>query len=362
MKKEPDARRPGDKMRRILKVEGLSDRTIENYTAWALRFVQFHGVEDPRSLGADHVRCFIDHLVNEEKIGVSTHRQVKCALAKLYSSVLKIDTGPWNLEAAPKEVERVPVVYSVGEVAKVIDCLVGTMRLMALLMYGCGLRRIECCRLRVKDIDLERLELTVWFGKGGKSRMIPLPPEIVDDLRIHLRRVRMLHEQDIRNGLGTVFMPDALARKYGDSDWRWKYVFPSASLSVDPKSKVRRRHHVHEKSVTKAVTKAVRMAGIWKKAGCHTFRHSFATHLLENGTDIRTIQKLMGHKYLETTMVYLHVANLGSRVKSLLGPLAEGVIRFPNAEPIRGQGSGVRDQKSETIHPLHLRPSASICG
>lgn len=331
MKITTDKPRRGDKMRRALKVSGLADRTIEAYTGWVLRFMDFHGVDHPGGLGADHIRSFIDHVVNEDRIGVATHRQLKCALARLYSDVLKIDTGPWNLEAMPKEQVRVPVVFSVGEVAKVMDALHGSYRLMGLLMYGCGLRKSECYRLRIKDLDCERLELTVWFGKGGKSRMVPLPPEIVPDLRIHLNRVKLLHEQDLREGCGSVFMPDALARKCGDSRWEWKYVFPSGKISRDPKSKVRRRHHVHENSLGNAIVSAVKLAGIWKKAGCHTLRHSFATHLLEQGTDIRTIQKLMGHKHLETTMVYLHVANLGSRVKSLLGPLAEGVIRFPNA-------------------------------
>ena len=328
MKAATETAKPGDKMRRIMKVEGYAKTTIVNYTDWALRYVAYHGGADPRTLGADHVRRFIDHLVNDTHIGISTHRQVKCALAKLYHGVLGIDTGPWRLEAAPHEILRVPVVYSVGEVRQVIDGLRGSYRLMGLLMYGCGLRLMECCRLRVKDVDFERLELTVWFGKGGKSRMIPLPPEIVADLGSHLRRVKLLHEQDLASGEGTVFMPDALARKYGNAGWIWKYVFPSGRRVLDVASGEVRRHHVHPKSVGKAMRQAIRLADIWKKAGCHTLRHSFATHLLENGTDIRSIQNLMGHKFLETTMIYLHVANLSSRVKSLLGPLAEGVMRF----------------------------------
>lgn len=327
----PEKPKPGDKMRRMMKVEGYAKTTIKNYTDWALRFVEFHHGKDPREMGANHIREFIDYLVNDTKIGVRTHNQVKAAMSCFYGKILNIETSAWNLEAVPVPNERVPVVYSIGEVRAVMDGLWGGYKLMGLLMYGCGLRLMECCRLRVKDIDCERLELTVWFGKGGKSRMIPLPPEIVDDLRIHLRRVKMLHDHDIAAGFGTVFMPDALARKYGDSDWRWKYVFPSGRLAIDPDSKVKRRHHIHSKSVGKAMRRAIKLAQIWKKAGCHTLRHSFATHLLEQGTDIRTIQKLMGHKYLETTMIYLHVANLSTRVKSLLGPLAEGIIYHPNA-------------------------------
>lgn len=326
--------KPGDKMRRILKVEGLADKTIDCYTDWALRYVEFHGGADPRKLGADHIRQFIDGLVNApvNPIGVTTHRQVKCALAKFYHVVLKIDTGPWNLEAAPKEVSRVPVVYSVGEVRKVIDALSGSYRLMALLAYGCGLRKSEIYRLRIKDVDPERRELTVWFGKGGKSRMVPLPPEIIPDLVAHIRRVKLLHDQDVAAGQGTVYMPDGCGKKYGNDKWIWKYVFPSKHRSFDPASGETRRHHVHEKSMAKAMAQAVKLADVWKKGGWHTLRHSFATHLLENGTDIRTIQKLMGHKYLETTMIYLHVANLTSRVKSLLGPLAEGVIHYAHHE------------------------------
>lgn len=333
MKQEPEIPQtkpqPGDRMRRIMKVQGYAKTTIRTYTDWALRYVEFHGGADPRTLGAEHIRRFIDYLVNDTHIGIKTHNQVKAAMACFYHKVLEIDTGAWNLEALPQPNGYVPIVFSVGEVKRVMDGLVGSYKLMALLMYSCGLRRMECCRLRVKDIDPERLELTVWFGKGGKSRMVPLPPEIVPELLAHLRRVRLLHEQDVAAGFGTVFMPDALGRKYGDSEWIWKYAFPSARLAVDPESGIRRRHHVHSKSLSAAVRKGIRLASIWKKAGCHTFRHSFATHLLEQGTDIRTIQTLMGHKYLETTMIYLHVANLSTRVKSLLGPLAEAVTYYP---------------------------------
>jgi integron integrase len=318
-----------------MKVMGYADKTIEGYTEIALRFMDFHNVADPRLLGANHIRKFIDHQVNECKIGIGTHRKLKCALSTLFNRVLGIDTGPWNLEALPKENIRVPVVLSVGEVKRLIDGLRGSYRLMGLLMYGCGLRKSECYRLRIKDIDPERLELTVWFGKGGKSRMIPLPPEVVPELMNHIARVRLLHERDLLAGVGTVHMPDALARKYGDSQWIWKYVFPSGKISKDPESGVMRRHHVHEKSVGRNIVAAAKLAGIWKKVGCHTLRHSFATHLLENGTDITVIQRLMGHKFVETTMIYIHVANLSSRVKSLLGPLAEAVVHFPN-----------RDQKS----------------
>lgn len=324
------APKPGDKMRRILKVEGLAKNTIECYTHWALRYVEFHGGADPRTLGANHVRQFIDGLVNAQvdPIGVSTHRQVKCAIAKLYHVVLKMDTGPWKLEAAPQEVIRVPVVYSVGEVKKITDSLRGEYRIMARLAYACGLRKSEVYNLRIKDLDFERGELTVWFGKGGKSRMVPLPPEIIPELIVHLRHVEILHDQDVAAGQGTVFMPDALGCKYGSSEWIWKYIFPSKFRSFDKASGKTRRHHVHEKTMGKAMKKALRLSGIRKKAGWHTLRHSFATHLLENGTDIRTIQKLMGHKYLETTMIYLHVANLRDRVKSLLGPLAEAVVHY----------------------------------
>lgn len=319
-------------MRRVLKVHGLAETTIDAYVGWALRYVAFHGGADPRTLGAVHVRRFIDALVNDpvDPIGVATHRQVKCAIAKLYHVVLKIDTGPWGLEAVPKERARVPVVYSVGEVKRVIDALHGSYRLMALLAYGCGLRKSEIYRLRIKDVDPERGELTVWFGKGGKSRIVPLPPEIIRELVLHIRRVRMLHEKDIAAGQGAVHMPDGLGKKYGRDKWIWKFVFPSKRRAYDPASGETRRHHVHEKCMGKAMAKAVALADVWKKGCWHTLRHSYATHLLEAGTDIRVIQELMGHESVETTMIYLHVAKLNKKSISLLGPLAEGVILHPH--------------------------------
>lgn len=328
--KEPP--KPGDKMRRMMKVQGYAKTTIRNYTDWALRYVAFHGGADPRTLGAEHIREFIDGLVNAKRnpIGLKTHNQVKCALACFYKKVLNIDPGPWNLMAVPQPDCYVPVVYSVGEVARVLDALPGTYKLMGRVAYACGLRKTELIRLRVKDIDPERLELTVWFGKGGKSRMVPLPEEIIPELMAHLRRVKLLHDADVAAGEGTVFMPDALALKYGNSDWRWKFVFPSKWRSHDKDSGETRRHHIHSKTAGRAMREAIKLADIWKKAGWHTLRHSFATHLLENGTDIRTIQELMGHKFLETTMIYLHVANLKKKVRSLLGPLAEAVVYHPH--------------------------------
>jgi integron integrase len=254
-------------------------------------------------------------------VAASTQNQAKSALLFLYKEVLQIDL-PWldNITKA-KAPQRLPVVLTQSEVKRVLDQLEGARWLMASLLYGGGLRLLECLRLRVKDVDFERREVLVRDGKGAKDRVTMLPADTVEPLRDHLRKVKAVHEQDVADGYGEVHLPYALARKYPNAgkSWGWQYVFPSATLSTDPRTGVIRRHHADEKRLQRAVKSAVERAGIAKPATPHSLRHSFATHLLQQGYDIRTVQELLGHSDVSTTMIYTHVLNRGG--KGVLSPL-----------------------------------------
>jgi len=303
-----------EQMRDVMRLKHYSLRTERTYCDWVERFIRFHGKRHPRELGNAEVTEFLTHLARDGDVAASTQNQALSALLFLYKQVLEEKIG-WldGVERAKKPV-RVPVVLSRDEVHKVFAQLHGTPKLMAGLLYGSGLRLLECLRLRVKDIDLARARITVREGKGGKDRVTMSPVNLAVPLERHLAKVKAQHEQDLEDGFGTVYLPGALDRKYpsADREWLWQYVFPSTRLSSDPRSGdagVKRRHHVEESSLQLAVKKAVRASGITKPATCHTFRHSFATHLLENGYDIRTVQELLGHKDVSTTMVYTHVLN-----------------------------------------------------
>lgn len=261
-------------------------------------------------MGAPEVEAFLTHLAVKEHVAASTQNQALSALLFLYREVLHQELGPVDALRA-KRPQRLPTVLTKDETLRLIGCLSGTHQLMAKLIYGSGIRLMEY--LRVKDLEFERRALIVRDGKGAQDRVTVLPDTLVPLLQEHLQRVKALHEQDLAQGYGAVYLPDALARKYpnADREWGWQYIFPASSLSQDPRSGVTRRHHLHESSLQKAVKEAARMAGIVKPVGPHTLRHCFATHLLEAHYDIRTVQELLGHKDVKTTMIYTHVLNRG---------------------------------------------------
>ncbi|HPT51622.1 MAG TPA: integron integrase [Accumulibacter sp.] len=304
-----------DQVRGRIRLKHYSLRTEQAYLDWIRRFIRFHGRRHPREMGAAEVGAFLTHLAVEGKVAASTQNQAKSALLFLYRQVLDCEL-PWldNVERA-KAPKRLPVVLTQTEVQALLTRLRGTHWLLASLLYGAGLRLMEGLRLRVKDVDFKRKEILVRDGKGFKDRVTMLPMALVEPLRAHLERVRELHRRDLAAGLGAVYLPYALERKYPNAacEWIWQYVFPSIKLAVDPRSGETRRHHVQDQALQRAVKQAVRDADLSKPATPHTLRHSFATHLLEGGYDIRTVQELLGHSDVSTTMIYTHVLNKGGR-------------------------------------------------
>lgn len=304
-----------DQVRARIRFKHYSIRTEQAYVDWIKRFVRHFGTRHPREMGAEEVRAYLSHLAVAGKVAASTQNQAKSALLFLYKEVLGVEL-PWldKVEAA-KTSKRLPVVLTPGEVEVVLSNMDGTAGLIARLLYGTGMRVMEGLRLRVKDVDLARGEILVRDGKGAKDRVTMLPASLVPAIGEHLARVRALHRQDLAVGHGEVHLPYALDRKYPSAgrEWMWQYVFPSVGLSVDPRSGTVRRHHVMDQSVQRAIRQAVRRGGIAKPATPHTLRHSFATHLLESGYDIRTVQELLGHSDVSTTMIYTHVLNRGGR-------------------------------------------------
>ena len=302
-----------DQVRTAIRLRRMSYRTEQTYTNWIKRFIIFHHKRHPREMGAPEIQEFLAYLVNERNVAASTQNQALHSILFLYREVLQLELPPVGLSRAKKE-PRLPVVLTRAEVQAVLAKLSGPRWLMAGLLYGAGLRLSECLRLRVKDIDFGQNLIVVREGKGDKDRITMLPQNLKEPLRQHLVKVRQTHETDLQEGYGMVQLPDALARKYPQAatEWKWQYVFPAPQRSVDPRSGSRRRHHLDESVLQKAVKEAMRQTGIDKHASCHTFRHSFATHLLEAGYDIRTVQELLGHADVSTTMIYTHVLNRGS--------------------------------------------------
>jgi integron integrase len=299
----------------------FSPRTEETYVHWIKRFIYFTGKRHPATLGEAEVTAFLNHLAAERHVAAATQNQALSALLFLYKEVLGQELGWLDGLKRPTRPPRLPTVLTVSEVERLLAQLIGTRWLLASLLYGSGLRVIECLRLRVKDVDLSYRQILVRDGKGEKDRVTMLPDKIAEPLRAHLERVRLLHARDLREGYGEVHLPYALARKYprAAKEWCWQYVFPSKNRSADPDDGVIRRHHLDESVLQRAVKEAARIAGIAKHVNCHTLRHSFATHLLESGYDIRTVQELLGHSDVSTTMIYTHVLNKGGRgVKSPL--------------------------------------------
>ena len=334
-----------DQVRDRVRVKHYSIRTEQAYVEWVRRFVVFSGLRHPRELGQTEVGAFLTHLAVAGRVSASTQNQAKSALLFLYKEVLGVEL-PWldGIESA-KRPARLPVVLTTGEVEAVLALVGGTPGVILRLLYGTGMRIMECLRLRVKDLDFARREILVRDGKGARDRVTVLPDRLALPLREHLVRVKALHAADLAAGVAGVYLPFALARKYptADREWAWQYVFPSSRLAVDPRAGVERRHHAHETAVQRAMRQALRDAGISKPATPHTLRHSFATHLLDPGYDIRTVQELLGHADVSTTMVYTHVLNRGGRgVASPLDRLAEAGPRLRAEEP----GSEYRSRPS----------------
>ncbi len=304
-----------DRMRHAIRMRHYSRRTEEAYLLWVRRYVRFHDLRHPAELPPSAVAAFLSHLANEGNVSASTQSQALSALLFLYREVLEKDIGWLEGVARAKRPKRLPVVLSVPEVRALLAELAGTHWLMASLLYGAGLRLLEACTLRVKDVDLAQRQLTVRGGKGGRDRITLLPDVVLEPITEHLARISAAHRRDLAAGAGRVVLPHQLAAKYpnADQEWIWQWVFPASRLYWDAGAEVWRRHHTHESVLQRAVRGAAARAGIPKRVSCHTLRHSFATHLLEDGYDIRTVQELLGHKDVTTTMIYTHVLNRGGR-------------------------------------------------
>lgn len=304
-----------DQVRDAIRTRHHSIRTEDAYVNWIKRFILFNNKQHPAKLDTTHVAAFLCHLAVEGKVAASTQNQALSALLFLYQKVLEIELPRIGDVVRAKKPQRLPTVLSRSEVRSLLDQCTGTAGLIARLLYGTGLRLMESVRLRIKDVDLARAELTVRDGKGGKDRVTMLPQSLLVAIERQIAERRMLYDADVQSGTADVWLPDALAIKYPNAPktWGWQYLFVAANLSIDPRSGIRRRHHFNEKLVQLEVHRAALAAAIVRPASPHTLRHSFATHLLEAGYDIRTVQELLGHADVSTTMIYTHVLNRGGR-------------------------------------------------
>lgn len=298
-----------------LRLRHYSARTIQTYLSWVVRYIKFHGKLHPRGLGRDHVEEFLSSLATQSNVSASTQNQALAAIGFLYRDVLNLPLEDTEELARAKRPVRLPVVLTRSEVKRLIGEMDGAPQLVAMLLYGAGMRVLECLQLRVKDIDFGQHQILIRGGKGNKDRITVLPTAAESILRKHLDEVRLTHARDLRRGGGRVDVPGALGRKYpkASTEFRWQWVFPAARTYIDLETRELRRHHTHVTVIQRAVAEAVRSAGLLKRATCHTFRHSFATHLIEDGYDIRTVQELLGHTDVRTTMIYTHVLNRGGR-------------------------------------------------
>lgn len=318
---EPDQPKLLDQLRALLRTLHYSLRTEEAYVHWTRRYILFHHKRHPSEMGKTEIEAFLSDLAVNGKVSASTQSQAKAALLFLYQRLLKLEVDWLKDIVAAKQPQRLPTVLTVDEVRSLLSQLEGTPWLIASLLYGSGLRILECCRLRVLDVDFSMRQINVRNGKGAKDRVTMLPSSLLEPLQSHLHLVKCQHDRDLEQGGGAVYLPFALDRKYPSApkEWKWQYVFPAAHVSRDPRSDAVRRHHVEEQQVQRAVKAAAQSIGINKKVTPHTLRHSFATHLLQGGYDIRTVQELLGHKDVRTTMIYTHVLNRGGR--GVLSPL-----------------------------------------
>ena len=304
-----------DMVRNVIRCKHYSIRTEQSYIDWIRRYILFHNKRHPRELDEVHISAFLTDLAVNKKVASSTQNQALCALVFLYRDVIEKDLGKFQDLVRAKRPEKLPVVFTRDETKQILLQLSGVNWLMGQILYGAGLRVMECVRLRVKDIDFGYRQIVVRDGKGQKDRITMLPNIIIDELQRHLLKAKKVHENDLKAGFGAVYLPYALERKYRNAnrDWGWQYVFPAFKRSNDPRSGVMRRHHLSETVPQRAIRQAIRSSGIHKAGSCHSLRHSFATHLLEAGYDIRTVQELLGHKDVSTTMIYTHVLNKGGR-------------------------------------------------
>ncbi|MCK6568533.1 MAG: integron integrase [Chloroflexi bacterium] len=311
-----------DHYRDHIRLKQYSPRTEKTYLKWVREYILYHNKRHPKEMGAEQIRQFITHLVVERQASASTQNQAISAILFLYRNVLNLQLDQSLLDfTRPKKGKRVPVVLSKEEARAVIAAMKPPYKLMAQIMYGAGLRLMECLRLRIKDIDFDNHRILVYDGKGGDDRVTMLPDSMIAPLRQHIERVQLLHKKDLAKGLGTAYLPGALEKKYpfAAKDWLWQYLFPASALYADPATGIARRHHIHETALQREIRSAAKIAQLEKRVTPHTFRHSFATHLLQSGYDIRTVQELLGHKDVKTTMIYTHVLNRGGlAVKSPL--------------------------------------------
>ena len=304
-----------DRVRNAIRARHYSLRTEEAYVGWIRRYILFHGKRHPMEMGEPEINAFVTHLAVEGPVSSSTQTQALSALLFLYRHVLEKELPNLGSVIRAKTPGRMPTVLTRAEVRSILGKMYGTPRLVATLLYGTGMRLLEALRLRVKDVEFGNNRILVRDTKGNRDRVVPFPAVVRAALPNWLSRVRRIHTDDLARGFGGVFLPDAIARKYpgAERDWGWQYVFPGERISSDPRSQLERRHHLHETAVQRALRSAVVDLGISRRVSCHTFRHSFATHLLEEGYDIRTIQELLGHQDVKTTMIYTHVLNRGGR-------------------------------------------------
>jgi len=319
----PQEQRPKkllDQMRDVLRTQHYAIRTEHAYVDWARRFILFHQKRHPTEMGRAEIEAFLTYLAVDRHVAASTQNQALSALLFLYKAVLRQEVGSVDAVRARKP-KRLPTVLTKTEALQVLNAMVGVSQVMAKLLYGSGVRGLECVRVRVQEVDFAQHILLVRDGKGEKERITMVPETLVAPFQEHLVRVKQLHTKDLAEGYGAVYLPYALERKYPNAnrEWGWQYVFPAKSRSADPRTGAERRHHLDESSLQKAVRAAARLAGIDKHVTCHTFRHSFATQLLEAGYDIRTVQALLGHQDVKTTMIYTHVLNRGA--KAVRSPL-----------------------------------------
>lgn len=309
-----------DRFRAFIRARQLAFRTEKTYCLWVREFIRFHGKRHPQTMGADEVNTWLSHLANNRSVSVNTQKTALNAVVFLYHQFLNKELGKLDFINTTQG-RRLPTVFSHSEAMAVLSKLDGIHKLVASLMYGSGLRVMEATRLRVQDVDFSEQCLFVRETKGDKARRSLLPGSLVDGLRNQIEYALALHRQDLEDGFGEVYLPNALSKKYPNAarSPHWQYVFPAQRLSVDPRSGIRRRHHIGEQQVRRHVNAAIRAVGIRKKASCHTFRHSFATNLLKGGTDIRSIQELLGHNDISTTQIYTHV--VGTHQRGISSPL-----------------------------------------